>query len=101
MYDGGRGVAQDYKAAVSWYTKAAAQGDAGAQTDLGLKYAKGQGVTKDLVAAYMWLDIGATNGEGSAERARDIVAQYMAPTDVKRAKDKEQLCIKANYKGCN
>ena len=32
MYDNGQGVPQDYKQAVKWYTKAAEQGDADAQS---------------------------------------------------------------------
>ncbi len=44
MYENGRGVAQDYAEAARWYRKAAEQGDAGAQHNLGLLYAKGVGV---------------------------------------------------------
>ena len=38
MYDKGQGVPQDYAAAVSWYRKAAEQGDADAQFNLGFMY---------------------------------------------------------------
>jgi hypothetical protein len=38
MYHEGKGVAQDYKAAVEWYRKAAEQGDAHAQFALGSMY---------------------------------------------------------------
>ena len=37
---------QDYERAVKWYTKAAEQGDAWAQTDLGWCYEKGMGVAQ-------------------------------------------------------
>jgi len=36
MYDKGKGVPQDYKQAVEWYRKAADQGDARAQLNLGV-----------------------------------------------------------------
>ena len=42
MYRKGQGVPQDYKAAVSWYSKAAEQGYASAQSNLGFMYANGQ-----------------------------------------------------------
>jgi uncharacterized protein len=45
---------QDYAAAVSWYRKAAAQGDERAQLNLGIMYVKGQGVPQDDAAAVSW-----------------------------------------------
>ena len=42
MYDKGRGVPQDYSQAVKWYRKAAKQGDASAQYNLVVMYAKGK-----------------------------------------------------------
>ena len=44
MYAKGQGVLQDYAEAVKWYRLAAAQGNAMAQANLGLRYAKGEGV---------------------------------------------------------
>jgi len=51
MYDNGQGVRQDYKEAVKWYKKAAEQGYARAQFNLGLMYSQGQGVRQDLSIA--------------------------------------------------
>ena len=45
--DNGDGVEQDYAKAVEFYTKAAAQGDASAQNNLGIMYENGQGVEQD------------------------------------------------------
>ncbi len=44
MYDEGQGVPQDHAEAVKWFRKAANQGDATAQYNLGLMYGKGSGV---------------------------------------------------------
>ena len=44
MYSDGRGVLQDYKQAVYWYKKAAKQGNAKAQFNLGIR------ITTDLVS---------------------------------------------------
>jgi TPR repeat protein len=40
--------------AVKWYRKAAEQGDAPAQFNLGNSYANGEGVAKDAVEAAKW-----------------------------------------------
>jgi uncharacterized protein len=47
-------VTQDYAQAVAWYHKAAEQGDATAQFNLGVSYAKGQGATQDFAQAAAW-----------------------------------------------
>ena len=48
MYDNGTGVPQDYAQAVEWYRKAAGQGNAAAQYNLGLMYANGYGSFKTM-----------------------------------------------------
>ena len=45
---------RDYTAAAEWYRKAADQGYAKAQYNLGVAYAQGQGVPKDLQEAVKW-----------------------------------------------
>ena len=45
-----------------WYTKAAEQGYARAQFNLGLMYANGQGVTQDIVSAHLWFLLAARAG---------------------------------------
>ena len=47
MYRNGEGVPQDYAQAVKWYRKAAEQGYANAQFNLGLMYTKVEGVPQD------------------------------------------------------
>ncbi len=46
-YANGHGVAQDHVEAVRLWRLAAAQGDAPAQSDLGICYNKGEGVAQD------------------------------------------------------
>ena len=46
MYDDGQGVAQNYAEAARWYRKAADQGNASAQLNLGVSYYDGQGCCK-------------------------------------------------------
>jgi TPR repeat protein len=46
MYANGKGVEQDFKEAIKWFQKAADQGFAEAQYNLGFMYDKGQGVER-------------------------------------------------------
>ena len=62
MYDNGRGVRQDDAQAVQWYRKAAEQGYAGAQNNLGVMYEQGQGVLQDLALAQEWYGKACDNG---------------------------------------
>ena len=54
MYDQGKGVAQDYSAAMKWYQKAADQGYAYAQCSLGDMYDLGKGVDQSDATAVKW-----------------------------------------------
>ena len=55
MYVKGQGdVRQDYAEAVKWYRKAAEQGFAEAQYNLGVMYAKGEGVRQNYKIAKKW-----------------------------------------------
>ena len=51
MYKNSEGVRQDYAKALEWYTKAANQGVAEAQFNLGLMYENGEGVRQYTVTA--------------------------------------------------
>ena len=46
-YRDGTGMPQDDTEAVKWFRKAAEQGDASAQNDLGVMYQNGRGVPQD------------------------------------------------------
>ena len=51
MYQNGRAVPKNYREAANWYRKAALQGYAKAQHNLGNLYVIGQGVPKNYVMA--------------------------------------------------
>ena len=90
MYVEGRGVPQDDAEAVRWHRRAAEQGYAVAQYNLGVMYAKGQGVGEDKVEAHMWLNLAAAQPSGETHDAfakgRDDVAGHMTPEQVTEAK---------------
>jgi TPR repeat protein len=65
--------------------KAAEQGNAEAQSNLGLMYAAGRGVPHDYVSAYMWFNLAVASGDEGAKRNRDGVAARMTPTQITEA----------------
>ena len=67
MYVEGQGVRQDDAQAVQWYRKAAEQGDAKAQSNLGLMYYNGQGVRQDYIQAVQWYRKAAEQGLADAQ----------------------------------
>ena len=101
MYASGLGVIQDYNEAVKWFRLSSSQGNAQAQEIYGLMYASGRGVTQDYVRAHMWLNISASSGYKNAEANLDIVAKKMTPTQIEKAQEMAQRCMKSNYKNCD
>ena len=53
---------QDYAEAIRWYRRAAEQGDAAAQNDLGSMYLNGMGVPKNATEAARWYRKSAEQG---------------------------------------
>jgi TPR repeat protein len=60
-------VNQDYAEAVAWFRKAADQGDAEAQRNLGIMYDGGQGVAQSYSQADMWYRKSAERGNADAQ----------------------------------
>ena len=85
-YFDGDGLIQSYPLAVEWWLKAANQGCAAAQYNLGVAYSEGLGVVADQVAAHTWFTLSweSTSKVGprtfyspSAEEQRDDIEQSM------------------------
>jgi clan AA aspartic protease (TIGR02281 family) len=74
MYANGHGVAQDYAQAIAWYRRAADQGNADAQANLGAMYEVGQGVAQDYAQAIAWYRRAAD--QGNADAQADLGAMY-------------------------
>ena len=66
-YNGTNGKQNDYSEAVKWYRKAAEQGDATAQYNLGVCYEKGRGVPQDYSEAVKWYRKAAEQGDATAQ----------------------------------
>ena len=58
----------DYATALREWKPFAEQGDATAQSNLGVMYALGDGVIQDNVYAHMWGNIAASNGKKIEQR---------------------------------
>ncbi len=71
--------------AAKWYLRAADQGNASAQFQLGLLYANGQGVPEDHVSAHMWLSLAAAAGVSMAGAVRDGLAFRMTRDQIAEA----------------
>ena len=79
-----------------WYAKAAAQGYAGAQINLGRLYEFGHGVTQDFVLAHKWYILGAANGDKLGAELRDALAKRITPAQLFQA---QQLAREWKPKG--
>ena len=66
----------------SWWHKAADQGFAKAQTNLGVLYAHGQGVPQDYAIAYALYNLAAASGYTKASANRDSISQQMSEADI-------------------
>ena len=67
FYYGRNGCRREYAEAVKWYRKAAEQGHAQAQCDLGWMYDNGHGVPKDCTEAMKWFRKAAEQGHAVAQ----------------------------------
>ena len=77
---------QDYAEAVRWYKKAADQGDADAQYDLGVAYYNGEGVPQDYAEAYFWENLAvALNADAKRDflaKSRDDAGARLSPSQL-------------------
>ena len=67
MYYKGKGVNQDYKSAVKWYTLSAEQGNEISQYNLGIMYSFGLGVVPDYINALKWYMLSSEQGYALAQ----------------------------------
>lgn len=100
VYDRG-----DYTRAARLLRLLAEQGDAQAQSKLGLMYARGQGVPQDFIRAYMWYNVAAAASSGSdgmvAIKLRDDMASRMTAAQIGKAQELARRCQKSKFKECD
>ncbi len=84
------GVPQVDAEAVGWWRKAAEQGMAEAQYNLGFMYGIGEGVPQNSVQAHVWINLAVPKlppGESrdKAVEVRDEIAKLMTPAQISEA----------------
>ena len=67
MFFHGMGMAQDYDEAFKWMEKAALQGNASAQTGVGICYYYGYGVKRNKNTGREWINKAAVMGDSYAK----------------------------------
>jgi TPR repeat protein len=87
--------------AVKWYRKAADQGDADAQFNLGAAYYNGGGVPENHVRAYVWLSMAKTQGHEKAKKGVETVKNLMTKQQIAQAQALATQCYESDYKDCD
>jgi TPR repeat protein len=86
MWAAGMNGAPDLKEAANWYHKAAANGLAKAQYNLGLYYASGEGVPANSVEAWKWFQLAAEQRFPNAAERRDKIQANMTADQINNAR---------------
>lgn len=81
MYCYGEGMEKDFAKGAEWLTKAALQGNAPAQYNLGRMYQWDKGVEKDLQQARFWFQKAIDNGHEKAKEALTKIKSDLSKED--------------------
>jgi TPR repeat protein len=90
----------DYVPAIKVFRAMAEQGNARAQSVLGVMYRRGQGVARSPVRAFVWLSRAAAHGDVTAKAELHDVTQAMTPEELVQARDMAQACEASDYRSC-
>ena len=90
----------DYVPAIRLFRPLAEQGNAKAQTVLGVMYRRGEGVARSPVRAFIWLSRAAARGDTKAKVELRDVSQTMTPEELSQAREMAQACEASNYRNC-
>jgi hypothetical protein len=90
----------DYVPAIQVFRAMAAQGNAKAQSVLGVMYRRGQGVARNSVHAFDWFSRAAARGDARAKAELREVSQTMTPEELSQAREMTQACEASDYRNC-
>lgn len=82
LYRNGRGVKQDDREALIWFSRAAEQGMLDAQYNTGLMYMEGRGVAVSKIEAFKWWQLAAAKGHAPSEYNLGVLYAYGIATGV-------------------
>ena len=87
MFQQGDGMPANPAEAAKWYRRAAEQGYAPAQRELGIEYFAGRGVPQDDIAAYVWLTLTGAGLGATGAAVREAVARRMTRAQIEAAEE--------------
>jgi len=90
----------DYVPAIQVFRAMARQGNAEAQSLLGVMYRRGQGVTRSSARAFVWFTRAAARGNAKARTELREVSQSMTPEELKQAREMAEACEASDYRSC-
>jgi hypothetical protein len=90
----------DYVPAIRLFRPLAEQGNAKAQSLIGVMYRRGQGVARNSIHAFIWLSRAAARGDARAKTELHEVSQTMTPQQISEAQEMAQACEASNYRSC-
>ena len=90
----------DYLPAIRLFRPLAEQGNARAQTVLGVMFRKGEGVPKNAVRARMWFGLAAKRGDVGAQAGLRAVSKAMTRDEISQADAMAKACEASNYRQC-
>jgi TPR repeat protein len=90
----------DYVPAIRVFRALAEQGNAKAQSALGVMYRRGKGVSRNSVRAFVWFSRAAARGDLRAKAELREVSQTMTPQEISQAREMAQACEASNYRSC-
>jgi TPR repeat protein len=90
----------DYVPAIKVFRAMATQGNAKAQSVLGVMYRRGEGVARSPVRAFLWLSRAARGGDAKAKAELHEVTQAMTPEELSQAREMAQTCEASDYRNC-
>jgi TPR repeat protein len=70
---------------MTWFQKAARQGDVAAQINLGRKYLGSTASPDNLISAYAWFNLAASSGNSEAANLKRSVATRLSREQVQQA----------------
>ncbi len=85
MYETGKGVPQDLKTALSYYSRASTAREIRAMYSMGYFHEHGIIVKRDPLTAHMWYNLATAAGHRSARTARDVVAAGFSTSELDEA----------------
>jgi Sel1 repeat len=90
----------DYVPAIGLFRPLAQQGNAKAQSVLGMMYHRGQGVARNSARAFIWLSRASASGDVRAKAELHDVSQTMTPQELSQAQEMAKACEASNYREC-